>query len=262
MKNTSDHPDSVSPLDLAKLAAIIDPTACRSGNSREALFNAAALLEESFTFCRKLEEHRGVSNLSDWLTLEALGGSAGASNLFKAIAKPILSAPSPVLTLATKDPQDDTLRPYLEEKANFEGKQGRKAWSNVRTVRDNLRAMHVDFANRHNKLNAERIQKRELLEQEEARTAGCTVEELPARVRYQDTLWNDGDSQYQQFLEQCAARDIDGKIIRYDIPQSVVDELIKWKRTIRQTKGGIKAVRLLSRTDVFGKRVKEKNPKK
>ena len=195
--------------------------------------------------------------LLDW----GITGSAGASHLANAIVDPIMNASPSVLTLAIKDKDGDTIRPYLEEKANFEGKSGKKAWSKIRTVRDNLLLMFVDQANKQNAVNAERIKARELREEDEARDKGCSVEALPPRVRYNDECWRDGKTDFEEFLARCAVYEKE-QIIRYDIPESVADRLIAWKRMIRKTKGGIKGVLTLTRGQVIPEPVKRKFPKK
>ena len=45
------EPTTVSDFQLAMLAATIHPEACRTGDSRDALLGAMALLKESETFC-------------------------------------------------------------------------------------------------------------------------------------------------------------------------------------------------------------------
>ena len=145
--------ETASPLELAMLAALLSPDACRGDHSRDALLRAMALLRESAALCAEVAakpHHELLAMLQEEMEP---GHESGAFRLFKAMVKS--SAPPPaVLTLSKKDAGTDTLRPYLEKCASFEGRTGRKSWARVRTVLDNFQAWFVDLANANNIKNA------------------------------------------------------------------------------------------------------------
>lgn len=257
-------PEHISPVELAKLAAIIDPVGCRSGNSRDALLHALALFEESANICFTMGSKSAIERL-DLLTTGTPGSMSGtnaATRLFYAIANPIWDAPQPVLTLAASDNQADTMRPYLAKHLNLEGKAAaRKQWSRVRTLHENLKAMFIDRANKLNQDNAPHILAREQREEGEARERGCSIDDIrqDSRLRYDKEQWRDGEADFKSAMERAAVKEGE-EISHYEFNQSLMDEFIRWKREIRKN-GGIKAVRPLSRKEVFRRPVKQKNPK-
>jgi hypothetical protein len=165
-------------LELAMLAATIDPRACGAGRFREALLLAMALLDESAI----LREEKTTRSAEEWramLSAELQQGNKGAQLYLERSAGRALREPEKTLTLALSDHGEDTIRPYLSEHCNLEGKgneAGRKAWGSVRTVRDNFRKMFVDEANKANLANAKKSS-------------------LP------DELWRDGDREFDEYLE-------------------------------------------------------------
>ena len=264
--NQNLEPTTVSDFQLAMLAATIHPEACRTGNARDALLGAMALLMESETFCTEF----GAMNrteLVNWLgeisLSERISGMDGASRLLEAISR-AANKPPPPLTLAKRDNDDDTLRSYLNEKLNLEGKKsGQEAWVNVRTVLDNFRWMFVDHANTHNKTNAARIQERDKRDEEQARAQGISVAQLRGQGGHflHDEEWRDGEAEYKEFLDRRAVRDASGKVVRYEIGRNYADSLTAWKKEIRRC-GGVKKLRPLTREEVFGKPVKKTFRKK
>jgi hypothetical protein len=265
-ENQSEPPEQITPVKLATLAALIDPKACQSGNSWGTLLQALALFEESASICEEMES-RSLTERIELLQKDSLSGSSGVHRLFEALVNPILNAPQPVLTLAARDNGSDMVRPYLADELNLEGKTGRKVWSRTRTVHDNLRLMYIDQANHWNLANAARILAQEHHEDEqgrsdrrEAQRRGYSVELISAG-RFRPGGWRDGRKEFEKLMSRCEVSK-QGKVHHYEIPQVVITALVEWKRKIRRTPGGIRAIRPLSREEVLGKAVKKKNPKR
>ena len=83
-----------SPLELATLAALINPAGCRSGGSNDALLHAMALLEESAALLREMGPMSRIEriNLLHERFLECVvTGKDGASHLLRALADPIVN---------------------------------------------------------------------------------------------------------------------------------------------------------------------------
>jgi hypothetical protein len=264
-ENRSDPTEQIAPVELAILAALINPTACQSGNSRDTLLQALALFEESATICNEMAP-RSFEERIELLEIAARSGSTGARRLLGVLVQSVLNVPPPFLTLAVRDEDSDTVRPYLASKLSLEGKTGRKVWSRTRTVHDNLRLMYIDRANQWNRDNAARIRAHERQAEEQARDDSREAEErgfsvgLISRFRPPRSSWRDGLKEFEELMSRCEVKE-QGRVHHYDIPQVVIDEFVKWKREIRQ-KGGIKAIRPLKREEVFGKAVEERNPKR
>ena len=254
---------TVSDFQLAMLAATIHPEACRSGNARDALLAALALWEESTALCIELGP-KSLSEKLDWLMENgALFGHCGASRLHNAICRSAKKS-ALILTLGMRDKEEDTLRPYLAEKLNLEGKKsGRPAWAQVRTVLENFRVMFKDHAITHNQDNAARIKERNTLDEELARKKGITVEQLRAQggVSLHDEQWRDWEADYQSFLDRSGVRDARGKVIRYEVEQIVADMFIAWKKSVKK-RGGVNKVKALRVGDISEKVPKKKIPKK
>lgn len=251
---------AATPLELAMLAALIDPAACNEGGCRDALFRAMTLFQESVALCYEMGKKSHLEQI-EFLTRLVVEGQKGAGRLCDVLHRIRSNAPASVLTLASKNGEQDTLRPYLEEHCNFEGKTRKKSWSRVRTVLDNLRCWWISCANEHNTSNAVSIQARDIRDDEIARAKGCSVEELRRRGwgYYESQRWNDAEREFKEFLarhEQWKNR----KLAGYSFPRETMDEFIKWKRSNRQ-KGGMRAVRPLTREEVFAEPVKENIPK-
>jgi hypothetical protein len=221
-----------------------------------------ALFEESAAICDAMAK-KSPSEQIEMILGAKDEGCKGAGRLLDVLLRIGLNAPEPILTLSLLDDDNDTLRPYLEEHGNLEGKTGRKSWSSVRMVDTNLRLMIVDQANQHNQSNAARIQASELRDAAEARAKGCAVEDLRSRAsRAYDynEVWRDADADFDRFLTEHSIIKA-GKVTGYAFPHGVADMLLKWKRNIRR-RGGIKNVRPLTRDEVFGKASKKKIPKR
>ena len=264
--NQNLKPTIVSDFQLAMLAATINPEACRTGNSRDALLGALALFEESTALCIELgamNRKERVNWLGEIAFSERVSGMDGASRLLEAISR-AANKPPPPLTLAKRDNDDDNLRSYLNEKLNLEGKNsGQEAWVNVRTVLVNFRWMFVDEANTHNRTNAARIQERDKRDEAEAQKQGISVVQLRDQGGhiFHDEEWWDGETKHRDFLKHRARRDAKGKVVRYEIEPGYADMLIAWKKGIRRC-GGVKKLRPLTREEVFAKLPKLKIPKK
>jgi hypothetical protein len=266
-ENQSDPPEKITPVELAMLAAVIDPRACQSGNFRSTLLQALALFEESAAICQEMSS-RNCMELLEMLEKGSLSGSSGSRQLFNTLVSQVLSARRErILTLAAHDGDSDTVRPYLAKELNLEGKTGRKVWSRTRTVRDNLRLMCIDRANQWNRANAARILAHERQEEEQARKdrleallCGVSVG-LVSDGRFRPAGgWRDGQKEFEEFMSRCEVRK-EGKVHHHEIPQVTIDALVEWKREIRR-RGGIKTIRPLTREEVLGKPVKKKNPKR
>jgi hypothetical protein len=168
-ENQSDSPEKITPVELAMLAALVDPKACQSGDFRSTLLQALALFEESAVICQELASRDFMERL-EVLEKGLLSGSSGSRQLIDTLVSQALSAArQPILTLAARDKDSDTVRPYLADELNLEGKTGRKVWSQTRTIFENLRLMYVDRANQWNRANAARILEHERHEEEHAR---------------------------------------------------------------------------------------------
>lgn len=225
--------EAATPLELAALAVLIDPAAFRVGNGRDALFQAMSAFLESAALCDEMakmtyEQQRAM------LLGESSAGSKGAKRLIETLLR-LTTPPESFLTLAVRDDEDDTLRPYLENHCNLEGKKHRKSWSRVRTVMNNLRYWLVFAANEDNRKNA-----------------GST----------QNEEWEDAERVCDQFFRRYGVGPF-GKNAEpggYRFPQEVVDRFIAWKKWIRTQKGGMTAVRPLTREEIFQKPIKKKNP--
>ena len=199
-KSGADEPErQPAALEIAQLAALIDPQACRSGNFRNALLMAVALFEDSKDVCGMLEAAENDSLGRDGLlSFGALSGSDGANRLANLYRKRALITPMPVLTLDT-GANTDTCRAYLAKNLNLEGKKKQQEpWKNARSVLDNLKAMFVDSTNKLNRENASRILERERIGVAEAEKQGCTVEQIRnGRWMSDDAIWRDGVARYE-----------------------------------------------------------------
>lgn len=240
-------------LELAMLAAMIDPAACREGNNEAALFRAFALLEESTSFC----EEWGPMSLDERvskLRILAFEQNSGARHLLDSIVRRWEKLPLPMLTLAMRDREEDTIRPYLQRHANFGGMDtNRKGWSSVRTVVHNLRRWCVSLVNDDNSQNAERMRARDLRDEEEAKAKGCSVETLHAGgwSGYVDEQWVDAESKFDEFLKTHEVWK-NGQLTGYLFREEAIKNFVKWKKQIRTQKGGMTAVRVLTRKEVLG----------
>ena len=221
-----------------------------------------ALFNESAALCDEMAK-KSFSEQTEMLTLLAMSGNRGAGRLADLMTRMVMDAPVPVLTLGMSDEDNDTLRPYLEKQCNLEGTKGRKSWSGIRTVLKNLRCWLVFLVNTDNTRNAASIQARDIRDKEDARAKGCSVEELNAAgwSGYQDQQWVDTERAFEEFLARYADFK-NGQPAGHSFPQEVVDRFIVWKRWIRTQKGGMTAVRPLTREEVFPKPIKKKNPKR
>ncbi|MDQ3622544.1 MAG: hypothetical protein M3463_08660 [Verrucomicrobiota bacterium] len=242
-----------TPWQLALLAALLNPDGCRQGKARDAVYMAISLFDETVAVCEEMAAKSPQEQLH--MLAADLPGSPAAGQLHHSrITQALYPDRILTLTLARNDDEEDTLRPYLAEKLNLEGRTGRKVWSRVRTVRDNLQKFFIDRANRHNRENADRIKARELRE-----------EQLPVGARPYDERWYDGEADYKQSLAEWAKKKtVDGteQVVRYEIPQALVDDFIEWRRDIRRQKGGVKTVRQLTRGEVFAEPCQKKIPKR
>jgi hypothetical protein len=261
-ENQSDSPEKITPVELAMLAALVDPKACQSGDFRSTLLQALALFEESAVICQELASTNFMERL-EVLEKGSLSGSSGSRQLIDTLVSQALSARQPILTLAARDKDSDTVRPYLADELNLEGKTGRKVWSQTRTVFDNLRLMYVDRAHQWNRDNAARILEHERHEEEQARKdrleakrRGVSVE-LVSDGRFRPAGgWRDGQKEFEELMSRCEVRK-GGKVDHYDIPKVAIDAFLKWKREIRR-RGGIKAIRPLTREEFWKKLSKRK----
>ena len=258
--NQNLEPTTVSDFQLAMLAATIHPEACRTGNSRDALLGALALFEESTALCIEL----GAMNLKErvnWLSeiafADRVSGMDGASRLLNVISR-AANKPPPPLTLALRDEESDSLRPYLQKYCNLERSPERKSWDRVRTVRENLWKWIVDLLNQDNLRNAASIQARDIRDEEEARAKGCSVEELNAVgwSGYDNERWQDAGEYFEKWLNTQAIWK-GAHIAGYAFPEEVVKNFMAWKRRIRTQKGGMSEVQPLTREEALGKPVKK-----
>ena len=254
-----EKPESATALEIAMLAALIAPAACREGNCRDALFRAMALFQESAALCDEMAKQSHREQI-EMLASAATQGDQGAGRLLFAMSR---TRKQPLLTLGMRDDEQDTLRPYLETHCNLEGTKGRKSWGGIRTVLKNLRCWTVFTVNNRNTSNAASIQAREVRDEAEARAKGCSVEELNAagRSSYQDERWQDAERAFEEFLASYAVLE-NGQPAGYSFPQQTVDLFIAWKRWIRSQKGGMGAVHPRPREEVLPNPIKKKNPKR
>jgi len=218
-----DAPHEPSPLEFAQLAALIDPQACRSGNSRDALLRAIALFEESKDLCamwtakkdlkgrmdllsgatgcvelvrRFQEDPKGRMHL---LSPGAMSGSEGSKRVFDVLSKRVINPRKAVLTLITGAYTDDC-RTYLADHLNFEGGRGR-SWKSCRTVLENLKLMYVDCANRINRHFAPLIVEQARRDAEEAQKQGRTGDQVRiGQWTNPHAGWRDGVQEYEDLL--------------------------------------------------------------
>ena len=270
--------DTPTPLELAQLAAAINPEACRSDDPSDAVAKALELVAKCRVVCKSLmiegfqEQVRVIDdNLPKGSEFARKMGLWTIHRALPALEK------VPTLTLALTNNDPDTLRPYLDQNLKLEGKRGRKkggSWG-VRVVHKNLLKMFIDRANEHNRSNASKIQSREERIENAAKAQGRPVEALGSSLTYEDEVWRDGTAEYKAFLRSCEVRQ-DGeiyyeqgmkppserkqpKLVRYDIPLPNVNALIRWKHDIRlrgKGKSGIGKVQQLEREEVFSSRDK------
>ncbi len=260
-----------TPLEIAQLAALIDPQACRSGNFRNALLMAVALFEDSKDVCGMLAAAVNDSlGLDELLSFGPLCGSEGAERLVNLYRQRAINAAKPVLMLDT-DAHTDACREYLAKNLNLEGKKKQQQpWKNARTVLDNLKQMYVDRANMLNQHNAHRIAERERLDAEATRERGRAAEKGRSLewINFEE-MWQDGVENFDDFLTECKIAFLrrskgpsDSKAECYDIPKGVIDALIAWKRQKRRRRDGRGSVRQLTREEVLSPAVKKNIPKK
>ncbi len=106
---SEEKPESATPLEIAMLAAVIDPAACREGNLRDALFRAMALFRESAALCDEMAT-KSYPEQTEMLMTLFREGNKGAGRLMDVFVRMITDAPVPMLTLAASDDEGDTLR--------------------------------------------------------------------------------------------------------------------------------------------------------
>jgi hypothetical protein len=241
-----EKPESATPIQLAILAALIDPEGCRKGHNRDALFRAMSLLRDSAALSDEMAE-KSDAEQAKMLAVLASTGSQGARQLLDALTR-INKPPEPMLTLAEKDEEEDTLRPYLEQHCNLEGKTGRKSWSRVRTVLDNFRAWITSRTNELNILFAAQIYATEerLKRLQEQFAAGSVLHDEIQGYHYRDP-----EGECWEFFIKHQISDEDGRALRYEFSQDEADGLISWKRRIRTAPGGLGAVRALTREEIL-----------
>lgn len=246
-------------MELALLAAVLDPEGCRAGASRDALLHAMALFEESEALCQMLQAMDRMQRLTWLWEVGRLEPKGGAMHLHTVLAEPILHPPVPVLTLALQDGQADQLRPYLQKHANLEGATGRKSWSRLRTVHDNLRKWMTWLVNLDNE---KAIRRQEEQDQREAERRRIAVARLRREKDYRaEVPWTDAGEFCADFYRRYAIQ-AGGELVRYEIPREVVDNFIRWKKEIRRAPGGIGAVQPLSRQEILRNLGKKINPTK
>ena len=257
---------TLSSNELALIAATLNPAACRSRDAaerRSTLLHAAALWLEADAVTRELNQLLVWGDISRPTYKGQPDDSSGANHLVEVQVQALPQPLSPFFTLARKDQDADTVRPYLQKNLNLEGKKpGRKSWGNVQTVWRNFRWFYIAYANRQNQKNAARInakddQVRNLAKQQgkdEAVVRG-------ALTRYSDSEWMDGTAEFEEF-RKAAERHKDGKLSHYEIEECRVLGLMEWKNDVRKQGGAAKAGQPLTRGQVLQTLVKKNIPKK
>lgn len=235
--NTAAEP--AKPIELSVLAALLNPEACRAGDCRETLVQAALLFEESKALCREWAR-MPKADVLNILRKDPL-------NLVSCRLAQLLDRPESeaTLTLLKDAKKSDELREYLEKQLNLEGKTRSRSWSRPRTVLDNLHYWVTDNVNKRN-----------------ARTAEYSS--LYFQTQLQSGGWEDAEDAWAQYLDRYAA-DKNGCVTvnaqdsgqsprvvdRYIFPKKEIDAFIAWKRPIRRQKGGMTAIRAISYAEFF-----------
>lgn len=137
------------PLTLAELAAAIDPQAIREGNMQESLERAQMLLWQAGLRAALIRrDHHAEKGIVPIRTMADYEREADLLNKGWVVVEP-----SEVLVLS-EEKSRDTLRPYLREHCNFEGKNAkgkRGGWKTVRSVMDDLQLWFFDRAEAYNR---------------------------------------------------------------------------------------------------------------
>ncbi len=258
--------DSISPRDIAIIAALLNPSACKSetrSERRSALCDALTLWQESVFLTEELGPNITLESVEAFCDSSKNRNSRLGNGLFRLLLEQSADLPEPTLTLGLRDRDQDTLRAFLAENANFEGKKPeRKQWSQVRSVWNNFEKFFIAAANRHNEANANRIRNSEeqdrVLSERASSKGGQSVSTRPKRS---DEVWEDWRTEIEAFRKEVK-RYKDGKLTHHEIPEGMVRGLIRWKRDIRNQKGGLSAIQPRTREEVLGQlRSKKKNPK-
>lgn len=142
------------PLTLAQIAAALDPGAILAGKTKEPLERAAVLLMDAGELCARLSGE-GLADLRIKLVNSEADYEAVVASTLNTPAEEHVYFPAvaPDVLILSENPALDTLRSYLRERANFEGKRPkgkREAWKTTRAVKDNLRRWFIARANDEN----------------------------------------------------------------------------------------------------------------
>ena len=142
----------------------------------------------------------------------------------------------------------DQVRSYLDHKAQY------LRLKTTRSVLDSIRLYFLKKAFDHNERYADSIKKFEeqlprlAREQSENLRRTVTIDEIRNGVAVSvqtqnDQRRRDGEAEYEEFIERAAARDDKEKVIYWELTESFLNKLISFRRSVKETPGGIQALR-------------------
>jgi hypothetical protein len=238
MTHSSENPVEVhqaNPMELAMLAALIDPEGCKKPDAREPLFRAMALFQQSHLLCQVMAS-KGAGKV-DWLYEQVDGpfdDHSAACQLISALSVLPKWAPvtwqekehaGRVLTFSSQRNDPGTLQEYLEQHCQLEGtgNAARKSWATFRKTKENLATWVVFLTNKRNR---------------ELRDGTLEASEVQKR-------WATPEEEVRKFFQQWRVEGEEGgrgaNAERWAFPVKLVDKFIEWRKWIR-TNGGMKSV--------------------
>jgi hypothetical protein len=239
------------PMDLAQLAALLDPQACIGPGAKDVLKNAHDLYVASAFYVSDTKR----------LTAEQLYERDVASLHTLGFKERLLevSAEGAKLRLYRKDRTDgDPAKDYLQEYS----RAGLRDWKKTRSVLDAIKKYFIYRANSHNTKYAKHIAELEASHLRMAAERGTTLQRLRNGMEIPVIeLWFDAEEYYADFLVKIQVpgpefdddcKKIQSKIEYWEIPREFLDQIISWRHELRKRKIDWKGIRLRSREEIFG----------
>jgi hypothetical protein len=241
------------PIEIAKLAALLDPKACRGPRANDVLRKAVGLVAAATWTLEYFEElpdlkrmEQKVSWMVDFGFKDTLINDMVAANK---------------LRLYREFRADDLVKKHLKDQC---------AWLEIKTTRSVLELIEKYFANSaniHNGKHAEAISALEEQHEKMARERNTTVERLRNGMGIPDNeRWRDAKYNYEDFLSKAQVpqpyADDKGELIKpkveyWQIDKDFLDALVVWRRYLKSLKGTLKVpwktLRALSRDELWSR---------
>jgi len=249
---TKDKTHLPPPIEIAKIAAILSRGGCSTRNAiDEAIalyFQAEARYSElAGQSLGQILKEVGDLPLLDWISERA--GQPKKLRLYPDNAQ----VNAEIRRQFFEGPLDQ-VRSYLHKKAPYLNMR------KTRSVLDTIKLYFLKTAYDHNQQNNEKIEE---LEKRWAQTAEQATKESRRTVTIDevrngweltehDPVRRDGEREYEDFMDQAAVRTqgtwqghhfCPGKELYWELPETFLDKVIAFRRNVKKTRGGIRAVR-------------------